>query len=52
MTDTEKAKLLLSLVDQTNFPGKERKTIVEIAEWLEAIRDGKITTKETECPNS
>jgi hypothetical protein len=52
MTDADKAKLLLQLIDQTNFPGSQRKTITEIAEWLEAIRDGKITTKETECPNS
>jgi hypothetical protein len=52
MTDAQKAKLLLDLVDAANFPGKERKAVAEIAEWLEAIRDGKLTTKETECPNS
>lgn len=39
MTDSEKAKILLQMLDQASFPGSARKTVLEIAEWLEGIRD-------------
>ena len=42
MTCSEKAKALLQLVDGSQFPGAQRRAVVEIAEWLEAIRDGRL----------
>jgi hypothetical protein len=44
MTISEKAKLLLALLDQAAFNGKDRKTINELYEWLEGMAKDEVQT--------
>lgn len=41
-TDASKAKALLTLLDGAQFPGAQRHFVVELADWLEEIRDGEL----------
>ena len=48
MPDQKKAELLLQLLDAANFPGSQRHAVIELAAWLERIRDGRLTLAERE----
>lgn len=48
LKDCEKAKLLLDLLDSASFPGSQRLVVMELAEWLETIKDGRVVTRQSD----